>query len=384
LEQVNTLPTPAPVLLYLVTEDWFFVSHRLTMARSARDAGFQVHVATRVGRHGAAIEAEGFRLHALDWKRGSLNPFRLVRDIRQIRRLLRALKPALVDHVALQPVVVGSLAAIALPPACLNAVTGLGFAFTSSRPRARALRVVLTALLRHLLNRPRSAVLVENPDDRSAIAAFEVDDSRIFLVPGAGIDTEQFRPLPEPGGPMTVAFVGRLLADKGLPTLVEAHAILAARGRPIRLLLAGDVDPANPTSIRQDEIAAWRRHPWLSLAGYVQDVRDIWKAAHIAVLPSRREGLPKSLLEAAACGRPIVATDVPGCREIARHGVNALLVPTDDAHALADAIERLAGDPVLRARMGMAGRAIIEADFSSTNIGRAIVSVYRNLLGRSS
>ena len=153
-----------------------------------------------------------------------------------------------------------------------------------------------------------------------------------------------------------MGFVGRLLDDKGVRTLVDAHAILAQRGRPVRLLIAGDPDPANPVSIPPQEIAAWSRRPGLLLLGHVADIRDVWKAAHIAVLPSRREGLPKSLLEAAACGRPIVATDVPGCREIARAGVNALLVPPDDPVALADAIDTLAQDAAMRARFGAAGR----------------------------
>ena len=372
----------APILAYLVTEDWYFVSHRLPMARAAHQAGFEVHVLTNVAAHGAAIEAEGFVLHPLPWRRGSLNPLDLLTILTVIRRLYRRIAPDIVHHVALQPVVIGSLAAIGLPFARINALAGLGFAFTSPTFKARAIGFILRSLLRGLLKNPRATVLVQNPDDRAAVRAMTVPAERIALIPGSGVDTELLQPLPEPPGPVTVGFVGRLLADKGVRTLVTAERLLRGRGRPVRLLLAGERDPANPASIPEAEIASWRKDG-IGVLGQVADIREVWKAAHIAVLPSRREGLPKSLLEAAACGRPIVATDVPGCREIARAGLNALLVPADDANALADAIDRLARDPDLRRRFGAAGRHIAETEFSAGRIGAAVVALYHRALAQA-
>jgi glycosyltransferase involved in cell wall biosynthesis len=164
--------------------------------------------------------------------------------------------------------------------------------------------------------------------------------------------------------------------------LIEAHALLAKRGRPIRLLLAGKPDPANPSSIPLRDIAAWQARPGIRWLGYVADVSAVWAQAHIAVLPSRREGLPLSLVEAASCGRPLVATDVPGCREIARHGVNAFLVPLNDAAALADAIDRLAQDPALRRRFGAAGRHIVVEEFSSRMLKRNLVQLYNSLIAQ--
>jgi glycosyltransferase involved in cell wall biosynthesis len=196
------------------------------------------------------------------------------------------------------------------------------------------------------------------------------------------VDTDRLLPLPEPDGGITIAYVGRLLADKGLRTLVAASAILANRGRPVRVLIAGEPDPANPTSIPLEEIESWRARSDLTLLGYVADIREVWAAAHIAVLPSRREGLPKSLLEAAACGRPLVASDVPGCREIVRTGVNGLLVPPDDAAALADAIEKLGANADLRRKFSMAGRKLVEEEYSSALIGGKIVALYDRLVGR--
>jgi glycosyltransferase involved in cell wall biosynthesis len=379
MRQVNR----PPVLAYLVTEDWYFVSHRLPMARAARDAGYDVHVLTNVREHGAAIREENFQLHPLHWRRGSLNPADLLAIILEVRRLYRTLRPDLAHHVALQPAMVGSLAALGVPIVCLNALAGLGYAFTSKDSKARLMRLALTWLLRKLLNRRRAAVLVQNPDDRAVMDSLGIDADRIFLIPGSGVDTDKLLPLPEPEGEITVGYVGRLLEDKGLRTLLAASAILTERGRPVRVLIAGEADPANPASIPTREIESWRARPDLVVLGHVADIRQVWSAAHIAVLPSRREGLPKSLLEAAACGRPLLASDVPGCREIVRPGVNGLLVPPDDAAMLAEGIERLAGDAALRRKFAIAGRKIVEEEYSSELIGRKTVVLYDRLVGRA-
>ncbi len=370
----------APRLLYLVSEDWYFLSHRLPMARAARDAGYDVHVATRVVNGGSAIRAEGFALHPLNWRRGSTNPINFISAIAEVRRTYRDIAPDLVHQVAFWPSIVGSLAALGLGMKRLSALAGMGFAFTSNAPKALLLRTVLQPFLRLLLSGPRAAILVQNPDDRAAMVKFGIDPVRVFLIPGSGVDTERLRPLPEPSGPITMAYVGRLLDDKGLHALVAAQGALIARGETINLLIAGDADPANPASIPAAEIEAWRKRPSIRVLGHVPDIASVWAQTHIAVLPSRREGLPLSLLEAAACGRPIVATDVPGCREIAREGVNALLVPADDAQALANAVQRLAHDPAMRVKFGAAGRALAERDFCSKKVGAATVKLYGALV----
>lgn len=369
-----------PRLLYLVSEDWYFLSHRLPMARAAREAGYEVHVATRVVDGGAAIEAEGFALHPLHWRRGSTNPIDFINAVREVRRVYRALKPDLVHQVAFWPSIVGAFAAAGLGITRVSALAGMGFAFTSDKLKARAVRALLSPFLRHLLSGPHAAVLVQNPDDRAAMQALGIVPARIFVIPGSGVDTNALRPLPEPSGPMTMAYIGRLLDDKGLRTLVTAQELLAERGETIRLLIAGEADPANPASIPQAEILAWGKRPSVELLGHVPDIGSLWAQAQIAVLPSRREGLPLSLLEAAACGRPIVATDVTGCREIAREGINALTVPVDDAPALADAVQRLARDAELRARFGAASRELAERKFSSARIGPETVNLYRAML----
>jgi glycosyltransferase involved in cell wall biosynthesis len=234
-----------------------------------------------------------------------------------------------------------------------------------------------------LLNRDTSLTLVMNPDHRATLLASGVAPDRVAVFPGSGVDIDRFSPLPEPEPPVTVAYAGRMLEDKGVRTLVAAHEKLRRKGETIDLLLAGTPDPANPNSIPAKDLEVWSQMPGLRWIGHVDDVRNVWRAAHIAVLASRAEGLPLSLLEAAACGRAIVATDVPGCREIARAGVNALLVPPDNPVALAEAIERLAGDTGLRQRFATAGRKLVEAQYSSRRVGQDIVAIYHRITGAS-
>jgi glycosyltransferase involved in cell wall biosynthesis len=263
---------------------------------------------------------------------------------------------------------------------CINALTGLGFAFTSGSAKALLLRPVLSMLLRLLLNNPRQTVLIQNADDRDGMLSLGIAAERIVLIPGSGVDVEALRPLPEPGGPMTIAFVGRLLEDKGIHSLIRAHALLRERGSAVELLIAGTPDPANPASVSEQEARGWSRQPGITWLGHVEDIATVWARAHVAVLPSRREGLPKSLLEAAACGRPMIATDVPGCREIERPDETGVLVPFGDERALGDAIELLAQSRQRRERYGATARRLVVERFSARMIGRQTVDLYRSLM----
>jgi glycosyltransferase involved in cell wall biosynthesis len=371
-----------PKLLYLVTEDWYFCSHRLPMARAARAAGFEVVVATRVGTHGPAIEAEGFTLRPLSWRRGGNGLGAVLGAVWEIAALYRRERPDLVHHVAVKPVVLGGLAAwLAGGSRVVNALTGLGFVFIGRSPLLWPVR----RLMGWVLRRPGSRLVLQNQDDRAfLVGAGFADPARVTVIRGSGIDLEHFTPLPEPPAPdgsVTVAFVGRMLTDKGVPVLVEALRRVRARGLELRLLLAGDTDPENPTAIPRATLEAWSREPGIRWLGPVADVRTVWRAAAIAVLPSRREGLPKSLMEAAACGRALVATDVPGCREIARADENALLVPPDDPAALAEALTALTTDPARRARFAAASRRLVESDLAAEAVGAQTLALYRQLLG---
>jgi len=363
-------------LLYVANEDYAFLMHRLPMARAAREAGFEVHVATKVNKGAAAIAAERFTLHPIPFRRGGLSPSAAGPVIAAIRAVERAIKPDVVHHSGLQASVLGSLAALGSDAPVVNAITGLGYIFTSTTWRSRLLKRAMAWLLPRLMNRRSSRVLVQNPDDGAALRALGVHADKIALIPGSGVDTDRFQPLPEPEGPITFGFAGRLLTDKGVRALVAAHRLLRGQGHEFNLLIAGNPDPANPASVTEDEIAAWRREPGLTLLGHIDDITALWRRCHIAVLPSHREGLPVSLLEAAACGRPLVSTDAPGCREIALHEQTGFTVPIEDAPALAQAMLQLAHSPVLRALYGGAARKLVEDKLSARIIGRAVVDLY--------
>jgi glycosyltransferase involved in cell wall biosynthesis len=309
-----------------------------------------------------------------------LTPVGLLFAVLETRHVYQEIKPDLVHHVAVVPTVIGSLAALGLTMARLNALAGLGFAFTSETARARVARPFAKLILGWLLRRPATTVLVQNPDDYDVVARLGLRKDAIVLIPGSGVDTERLQSMPEPSGPFTVAFVGRLLDDKGVQTLVRAHELLRAHGHAIQTLVAGDPDPFNPASISDRVLDTWRRIDGLRFLGHVEDISTVWAQSHVAILPSRREGLPMSLLEAAACRRPLVATDVPGCREIARPGVNAFLVPADNPEALARAIEQFMSDPEMRLRFGIASRQIAVSEYSSKRIGKEITDLYSRLL----
>jgi glycosyltransferase involved in cell wall biosynthesis len=377
VEQPMTFESKPPRrILYVVNEDFAFLLNRLPMARAARDSGFEVHVATNVNGGAAAIDAEGFILHKIPFRRGGLSPLAAIPTVQAIRRVERDIKPGIVHHSGVQCCVFGSLAALGQSFPVVNAITGLGYIFTSAAWQSRLLKQGMMWLLPRLLNSAHSNILVQNPDDRDALIALGAKPDRITLIPGSGVDDEALKPLPEPEGPITIGFAGRLLADKGIRALVAAHDLLRNQGHNFNLIIAGSPDPANPASVSRDEVEAWTKRPGITWLGHIDDIVALWRASHIATLPSHREGLPGSLMEAAACGRPLVATDVPGCREVAISGQTGLLVPVEDPPALADAILRLAQSPELRARYGAAARKLVEQKLSARIIGKQVVELY--------
>jgi glycosyltransferase involved in cell wall biosynthesis len=369
-------------ILFLVTEDWYFWSHRLPLARAARDAGARVIVATRVEKLRSVIEQEGFELVALPWSRRSHHAWNELRAFSAIVALYRRERPDIVHHVAVKPVVYGGIAArFSRARAQVNAIAGFGYVETSRHLRARLLRGVFRGVLRFAWSGPGVHAIVQNPDDVEALERTRLlDVSHIHMIRGSGVDVSAFAPAPEPASPpVRVVYAGRLLWSKGLRELVESARELRARNTPIEIVVVGNPDPENPESVPESTVRSWVRDRLVTHREWTGDMAAIWRGAHIAVLPSYREGLPKALLEAAACARPIVATNVPGCREIARDGVNALLVPPRDAGALARAIERLAGDASLRARFGAAGRELVVNEFAEAIVVRQTLDVYRTL-----
>ena len=325
--------------------------------------------------------AEGIRVLPVPVKRGRVSPLTDLRTIAALWRLYRAERPDVVHHVAMKPVLYGAIAArLTGVPAAVGALTGLGYVFSSRDIRARLLRPLLRRALRWALNGRRSICLTQNPDDAAFVAGLGVDRRRIVVIPGSGVDTVRFAPSPEPDGPVRPTLVSRMLWDKGVGEFVEAARVARARHPALRFTLIGAPDEDNPAAVPAAKLEAWRAEGVVDWQGRRDDIPTVWKDSHIAVLPSYREGLPKTLLEAASCGRPIVAADVPGSREIARDGESALLVPPRDPAALAAAILRLADDLALRARLGAGGRRLVEREFSEESIAAATLALWRRLL----
>ena len=375
-----------PRLLYLVTEDWYFCSHRLPLAAAARAAGFDVSVATRLRAHKKEIRAAGFEPIRIGLSRRSVNPFRELRSVAELVRIYRAVKPDIVHHVALKPVVYGSLAArLAGVPSVVNALAGLGYAFSSQDRWARLARPVVETAFRALLDRPASRLIVQNPDDLELLVRERVVGAeRTVLIRGSGVDTARFAPALEADGVPLVVLPARMLRDKGIFEFVAAAEQLRAAGVAARFALVGDPDPDNPASIPAATLQRWSDGGAVEWWGWRDDMVEVFHQSHIVCLPSYREGLPKALIDAAACGRAIVTCDVPGCREVVREGENGLLVPPRDSAALAAALGRLLGDAKLRQAMGIRGRARAVAEFSIERVIEQTLGLYRELLAERS
>ncbi|WP_445657530.1 glycosyltransferase family 4 protein [Achromobacter sp. NCFB-sbj8-Ac1-l] len=369
-------------LLFVVNNPAFFMSHRVPLALAAQRAGYDVHVATMDGPAVADIQALGMTHHAIPMTRSGKHPLQELGTLLALLRLFRRLRPQVVHLVTIKPVLYGGIAArLARVPGMVAAISGLGFVFLSNSLKMRLVRVVVARLYRIALGHPNSRVIFQNASDRDMLKSLgAVRDEQVVLIRGAGVDLDDYRAQPEPAAPPVVAtMVARLLRDKGVQEFVQAARLLRERGVPVTMRLVGGVDAGNPASATQAEVDAWQREGCVQALGERSDVPQLYAASHIAVLPSYREGLPKSLIEAAACGRAVVTTDVPGCRDAIDPDKTGLLVPVRDPQALADAIARLAGDPALRQAMGAAGRALAEREFNIERVARIHVDLYDTL-----
>jgi glycosyltransferase involved in cell wall biosynthesis len=371
-------------VLFVVASDWYFYCHRLPLATRLAAAGYDVHVATPLGRFREKIEDAGIKHTSIPFDRQGRNPFADVRTVSALVRLYRELRPDVVHHVAIKPIVYGSLAArLTRIPAVVNAMPGMGYVFLSKQLLSRTIRPGVMAAYKLLVNAPNSRVILQNPDDLERWVSWGVmRRDRIALIRGAGVDTSHFTPTEEPSGTPLVILPARLLFDKGVGEFVEAARQLRARGVAVRMALVGEGDPGNPASVAPKDLRAWADEGIIELFGWRDDMREVIREAHVVCLPSYGEGLPKALLEAAACGRAIVATDVPGCREIVTHEDNGILVPVRDATSLARAIERVVSDRDLRRRMGERGRTRALEEFSVDIVADATLKLYADLLNR--
>jgi len=370
----------AKIILFANT-DWYLYNFRLSLAKELRAHGHEVILLSAPGPFEPLLQESGFRWVSFPLSRHGINPFYELRTLWRLTQLYHQLDPDIVHHFTIKPVLYGSTAAHILRiPGIINSITGLGHLFIDPEPITRLLRRLASWLYR--INLRGTEVIFENPEDRKIFIEWGfIKPRQGHLILGTGVDVERFRPTAKENNPPIVLFSSRILVTKGVLEYVEAIRILKAKGINARFALAGKPDPGNPASIPDEQIEAWKQSDLVEWWGWQSDMPAALAQTDIFCLPSYREGVPNALLEATACGLPIVTTDTPGCRDVVTNGVNGLLVPVKNAQAIADALKTLILDPELRRRMGSAGREIA-VNFSNIKINRETLAVY-SLLTKS-
>lgn len=370
-------------LLLFANTDWYLYNFRRSLAAALRAAGHEVLLLSPPGPHVEQLRALGFDWREAPMDRRSLNPLREASLLLWLYRLLHEERPDVIHSFTIKCVVYGALAARFAGVSRVNAVAGMGHVFTSDSLKARLLRPLVRLLMRAALGGDSARLILQNPDDIDLFLRAELASrEHIRLIPGSGVDIERFRPSATPKAPdepPLVLVASRLLWDKGIREFVDAARALKAQGRNVRFALAGTPDPGNPTAVPEATLVAWRDSGVVEWLGYVADMPALFARTDILVLPSYREGLPKGLIEAAACARALVATDVPGCRDVISDGVDGLLVPAGEWEPLATAIARLLDDPALARRLGEAARAKALAEYDERKIIGATLAVYREV-----
>lgn len=372
-----------PKLLFVATEDWFFASHFLPMVRAARELDFDVAVIARERQHRRAIEAAGARLIALEAERRSLDPRALYRQVVALKRLIAAERPDILHCIALKPIALAGLAGkLAGVDRRVYALTGLGFFGAKQGLVASAARMAATLWLREAVDGPKVRFLFENPDDPVTLGLDPADAAKVAIVGGAGVDPLILMPEPMPHAPpLRVALVARMLWSKGVDLAVEAVRLARSEGARVELTIHGAPDPSNPKAIPEATLKEWTARPGITWGGPTRDIEGVWRNHHLCILPSRGgEGLPRTILEAAACGRAILTTDVPGCRSFVRDGQDGRVVPANDAAALAKALMLFAAAPALAERMGASARARLLDGFTERDVMDGVKALYRGLL----
>jgi glycosyltransferase involved in cell wall biosynthesis len=372
-------------ILYLVTEDWYFLSHRLALARACRDRGWDVAVATRVGEYRAEIEKEGFSVINLRMRRRGRNALAELRSIVELVGILRRERPDIIHNVGLKPVIYGSFAALVTRTVpVVNTLAGMGHVFSAGHLAIKLARFAVKLSLKPCLRAKNHWLIVQNKVDAEVMTAGRLaPKGRTEIVRGSGVDIEHFTPAPEPDGPIIAAIVSRMLKDKGVREVVLAARELKCRNVGVEIWLVGDPDMENPSSLTEEDLCQWNAEGCIHWLGHKTDIAAIWARAHIALLPSYREGMPMALLEAAASGRPIITSDVPGCNELVINGETGLLVPSNEWVGIADAIQQLAGSSDLRAKLGAAAREKVSGEYEQDNIVRTTHALYSRALTQS-
>lgn len=374
--------------MFFANTDWYLYNFRLSTALHLKEHGADVVMLSPPGSFGAKFAEHGIRWITLPlMERASLNPARELLTLRQMIQVLSDERPDLLHNFTVKCAVYGALAArLSRVPAVVNAVAGMGYVFTSNTAMARALRPVVKVLMRGTLGARNSRLILQNPDDAQAFRGAKlVPECNIRLIRGSGVNTTRFTPKAsrlEAPRPLRVLLAARLLWEKGIREFVDAAALVRAQGRNMEFLLAGAPDPGNPHSVDQRHVDEWTRLGLVTWLGHVDDMPALMRSVDVMALPSYyREGVPRSLIEGAACGLALVTTDLPGCREVvSRHGVDGLHVEPRSAASLADRLMKLDDDRLLLRRLGDSARGKAMSEFDEKLVIARTLDVYDELL----
>lgn len=369
-------------IIYIVNVDWFFISHRLPIALEALKQGHDVHVFTKDTGKMEYLKSLGIRVCPINLERGSVNPFKSLKLLLDLKEKITSIQPDVVHLVTIKPVLIGGLASIlAKVPSIVYAISGLGFIFTNTMLKAKILRLGIIPLYRLALSAKNKTVIVQNLDDLRILRQYvAIPESQTTLIPGSGVDLKQFDFQPFPLTNKIVLMACRLLADKGVYEFHRSVRLLKEKYPDVKFVLVGGIDPDNPTSLTKKELNEWVERGDLEWWGHQRDMSEILSQATIVVLPSYREGMPKVLLEAQALGRPIVTTDVPGCREAIEDGKTGFLVQVKDEQSLANAIEKLIINDELCLQFSHNARVLAEQKFDIKQVVKTHINIYENLV----
>ncbi|MBA8667444.1 glycosyltransferase family 4 protein [Holosporaceae bacterium 'Namur'] len=358
--------------------DWHFVAHLMPIALAAKEKGYDIKVITCVNEHGEEIEKQGLELIPINLERFSLNVFKELRIIFQLISVYKREKPDVVQHFGIKPILYGSIAAIFNKvPKVINTFLGMGFVFISDKLWVKTIRVVFTNLLKLFMIKKNSIIIVQNKDDKELLLNKNIaKPAQVFAQCSVGIDLKDFLLLPEPSGKPVFALTARMILDKGIAEFVAAAEIIKNKGLEAEFWLVGSPDPDNSRSVTEYQLREWEDKKIIKWLGFQNNIKAIWEKAHVAVLPSYREGLSRSLLEAAALGRALITTDAPGCRELVEDGVNGLLVKVKDTNSLAEALEKLIIDNQLRTSLALKARETVVRDYSEEIIVKRMLKFY--------
>jgi glycosyltransferase involved in cell wall biosynthesis len=369
-------------ILFVVNVDWFFISHRLPIALKAIENGYEVHIATTITNKLDFLKDKGLIVHSLSFHRSSLVTVTL--EFIKTLQVIYKVSPDILHLVTIKPILLGGIAArIVRVPSVVYAISGLGFVFINNGFLALKRQQLVSYIYRISLNHFNRKVIFQNIDDKAKLSRLaRISSKDAVLIQGSGIDLSLYVEQKIPNGVPVVLMAARLLVDKGVREFVLAAEMVSKSKQKARFILVGDVDPLNPASIKEWELEKWKREGVVELWGYQDNMERVISSSTIAVLPSYREGLPKFLIEAAACGRAIITTDVPGCRDAIEHELTGILVPVKNPDAIADSVLRLLDNMNLCREMGREGRKRAEIMFDLNSVVTKHINVYNELLCR--